>query len=264
MTTPALAENVKGKGRHYRHPSGDLCPSVTNVLNALNKPALPRWAARVVAEQAWEMRHSLESLGQAEAVDILKGSPWRTSSRAAGRGDAIHEALEEAVWGRPIPTLEGQAARFEPGMRQFLADHSLVPWRTEVTLFGNGYAGTADFIGTFDGVPAVVDYKTGKDLYPEVALQLSALASCHAAVVDGHLMEPPDIEVAVGVVITEDGYKVRQVGNVEECARVFRALLDVWRWQNSGSPLMSWHASATEGGAVAGTAGSDAQPASGA
>lgn len=42
MTTPALAENVKGKGRHYKHPvTGELLPSITNVLGAaVNKPAL--------------------------------------------------------------------------------------------------------------------------------------------------------------------------------------------------------------------------------
>ena len=100
MTTPALAQNVKGKDRHYQHPAtGELVPSVTNILNVLNKPALPRWAAKVVAEQAVAMRESLTKLDEAEAVDILKGSPWRNSTRAADRGTTIHAYLEARLSG---------------------------------------------------------------------------------------------------------------------------------------------------------------------
>ena len=84
MTTPALAQNVKGKGRHYQHPkTGELVPSVTNIIGVLNKPALPRWAAKVVAEQAAAMKTSLPNLDDAEVVDMLKGAPWRSSTRAA-------------------------------------------------------------------------------------------------------------------------------------------------------------------------------------
>ncbi|HEY7822245.1 MAG TPA: hypothetical protein VIG24_05410 [Acidimicrobiia bacterium] len=75
MTTPALAQNVRGKGRHYQHPNGDMVPSVTNVIGILDKPALPRWAAKMVAESAYRMRHSLAGMEQNEAVDMLKGSP---------------------------------------------------------------------------------------------------------------------------------------------------------------------------------------------
>ena len=92
MTTPALAENVKGKGRHYRHPNGELVPSITNIIGVLNKPALPRWAALKVAEQAVAMRDSLPKLDEEEAVTILKQSPWRSSTRAADRAAVRHNS----------------------------------------------------------------------------------------------------------------------------------------------------------------------------
>ena len=95
MTTPALAQNVRGKGRHYSNPqTGDMVPSVTNVISILDKPALPRWAAKMVAEAAYRMRHSLAEMEQNEAVDMLKGSPWSKSKRAADRGTDIHGYLE--------------------------------------------------------------------------------------------------------------------------------------------------------------------------
>ena len=86
MTTPALAQNVKGKGRHYQHPNGDMVPSVTNVIGILDKPALPRWAAKMVAERAALMKGSLGRMDDGDIVDTLKAVPWQRSNRAADRG----------------------------------------------------------------------------------------------------------------------------------------------------------------------------------
>jgi hypothetical protein len=239
MSTPALAENVKGKGRHYKHPeTGQLLPSVTNVLQALSKPALPRWAAKVVAEQAVAMRDSLPKLDAAEAVDLLKGAPWRTSTRAAARGTSVHEVIEAKLNGMDVAADDtGQVAPWVRSVDKFLAEHEVVPTHTEATLFGDGYAGTCDFVGTIDGAYVYADWKTGKDLYAEVALQLSALAAAPMlSVGDGQLagpMAPPDQLLAV--LFTESGYKVKQV---QPCPDVFMALLRVWEWQNGGSPFV--------------------------
>jgi 3-deoxy-manno-octulosonate cytidylyltransferase (CMP-KDO synthetase) len=74
MTAPKLAENVKGKGRHYRNPNTDvLLPSITNVLGVINKPALPRWSAKLVAEQAAAMKLSLPKMEDDEIVVNVQG-----------------------------------------------------------------------------------------------------------------------------------------------------------------------------------------------
>ena len=246
MTQPALAENVKGKGRHYRDPrSGDLVPSVTNIQGALSKPALPRWAAKVVAEQAWALRGSLAGLEEAEAIDLLKGAPWRSSGRAATRGDSIHDLLERRATGAPDRELEGEARAFASGVDLFLAEHDLEPWHTEVTLFGDGYAGTADFLGLFDGVPVLLDYKTGKGLYAEVGLQLAALAACSVMVVDGEVREAPIVEEGVAVLIKPGGYEVKAIADLASCYRAFAALKAVWEWQNGDPVLTDWETQET-------------------
>lgn len=245
MTTPRLAETVKGKGRHYRDPrTGELVPSVTNLLSALSKPALPRWAAKMVAEQAWALRGSLANLDEAEAVDLLKSSPWRSSTRSANRGTIVHDVLERLTTGRTALPLEGEAATYQAGVDAFLADHEVVPWQTEVTLFSSkGYAGTADFLGTVDGVPVLMDYKTNakEALYPEVALQITALRACETMVVGDEVVDAPMTEAGLAVVISPTGYTMKQIGRPAASYNAFLALAEVWRWQHGDGYLDAWH-----------------------
>jgi hypothetical protein len=231
MTTPALAENVKGKGRHYRHPgTGELVPSVTNIIGVLNKPALPRWAAKVVAEQAVAMRESLTKLDEAEAVDMLKGSPWRKSTRAADRGTTIHAYLEAKMQGLDPQEISGEAARFRKAADQFLNEWTPQPLHIEMTVFGPDYAGTGDLWATLNnGAVAVLDYKTSKAVYPEAALQLAALANATVAP-DGN--PAPPVDEAWVVRIGEDGYEAKRVADLDYNYQAFRACLQAWHWMN--------------------------------
>ena len=113
MTTPALAENVRGKGRHYNSPDGTLVPSVTNVIGIMDKPALPRWAAKMVAERAMTMKHALANMSDNEVVDVLKGAPWSKSQRAADRGTDIHAYLEARLNGLKPERLSDDAEPFK-------------------------------------------------------------------------------------------------------------------------------------------------------
>lgn len=236
MTEPALAFNVRGRGRHYRHPETDEeVPSITNVIGILDRPALPRWAAKLVAERAWDLRDTLNDLGRDEAIDILKGSPWRKSTRAADRGTSIHDYLEAAAWGKPRPELEGEALRYKAAADEFLHVYKPEFHRTEFTVFGTGYAGTADALATLAGRLVVVDYKTSKDLYPEIALQLAAVINANAIVeADGSERPlPRDIAGGVGVLLTPDGCDVRNI-NLDGAYEAFRGCLEAWHWSKNG------------------------------
>lgn len=231
MTTPALAENVKGKGRHYRHPrTGDLVPSVTNILGAaVNKPALPRWAAKVVAEQAAAMKNSLPNLEDAEVIDMLKGAPWRSSTRAADRGTTIHAYLEARMVGLDLPDIQGEAAKYQAAADAWLADWQPSVVMTEATVFGPDYAGTGDLWCERDGKFCVVDFKTSKAVYPEAALQLAALGRANC---DADRNPLPGADEAWVVRIGEKGYEAKQVADLDYNFAVFRACLQVWNWVN--------------------------------
>lgn len=245
MSAPELSRPVRGKGRHYEYPpTGDLLISVTNAQSALSMPALPRWAAIEVAKVAYKMRHALPEMDEAEAVDILRNSPWSKTNRAQDRGTSIHEALEKATKGITVP-LTGEAAQYVTGIQMFMAEHELEVWHTEVTVFHKelGYAGTADVIGLLDGVPVMLDYKTGtKKLYDDISLQLSALRYATEMWVDGELRPMVQVDECVGVYIRPDGYQIGRVEEPSVAFDAFCALLQVRRWQVSDSPVLGeWH-----------------------
>ena len=230
MTTPALAENVKGKGRHYRHPkTGELVPSVTNVLSIVNKPALPRWAAIEVAKKAWELRLSLPNMEEADAVDVLKGSPWRKSSRAADRGTTIHAYLEARMLGLTPEVVDGEALRYRDAAEAWLDEWQPEVLATELTVFGADYAGTGDLWCVRDSKVCLVDFKTSKAIYSEAAVQLAALATAPLTA-DG---DAPVVEEAWVVRIGEDGFEAKRVVDLDDNFAAFRAMLQVWHWSNS-------------------------------
>ena len=75
MASPALAVTV-GTGRGYVHPVTQVTvPSVTTILQVLDKPALPRWAAKSVAEFATANKNSWVNLPDDAAIDLLRVHP---------------------------------------------------------------------------------------------------------------------------------------------------------------------------------------------
>jgi hypothetical protein len=245
MTTPALAEHVRGKGRHYRTPEDELVPSVTNVIGILDKPALPRWAAKMVAERAMHMKHSLSGMSDNEVVDVLKGAPWSKSSRAADRGTDIHAYLEARLNGLEPEELSEDAEPYRAAADDWFdsVGASFEDVRTEVTLFHPNYAGTTDLIGTLDGRINIVDFKTSKAIYDEAALQLSALAGCYTDAQGvpvpwrdetGFMVEVPRLVV---VRIGMDKWEEKEVADAKASVGVFFGLLEAWHWKHSKAYL---------------------------
>ena len=245
MTTPALAENVKGKGRHYRTPDDMLVPSVTNVIGILDKPALPRWAAKLVAERAMHLKHSLANMDDNEVVDTLKGAPWSKSKRAADRGTDIHAYLEARLNRLEPEELSDDAVPYKQAADDWFdaVGASFEDVQTEVTLFHPSYAGTTDLIGILDGAACIVDFKTSKAIYDEAALQLSALAGCYTDAEgkslpwrnpDGTLFEMPRlIVVRIGV----DGWEEKEVADADFAMTAFFGLLEAWHWKHGKAYL---------------------------
>jgi hypothetical protein len=245
MTTPALAENVRGKGRHYANPqTGDLVPSVTNVLSVMGKgDVLMRWSAKMVAERAAVMKRSLAQMDDGDIIDTLKAVPFQRSNRAAERGTDIHTYLEHRINGWEPEGLSPDAEPYREAADAWLENRHIEVVATELTAFHPLYAGTMDFVARIDGRLTIGDWKTSKAIYDEAALQLAGLMGCmtdqHGDPVpwrdaDGEFIEMPELLV---VRIGQDGFEEKQVADPMGSLRVFFSLLDAWNWKHEKAYL---------------------------
>lgn len=259
MTAPALARDRSGRRYMIPDPAPDgppiECPSVTTILNNLNKPALVNWAAIEVAKYAYTERDTWHRLEERAAVDLLKRAPYRNSRKKMDIGSAVHIAIDAHL-------KQGTAAaHFDPpevddldllpyiaGALRFLDDHVDRVIRSEVTFVNltYRYAGTCDLVAKLDdGRIAVVDWKTGKRLYPEVALQLAAYANNEFAVnQDGSRYTLAPVDVAVGVHLDgQGGYTAQPVELTDQLFKTFIALRTMQKFRDNledsvlGDPL---------------------------
>lgn len=233
MTAPKNATNTRSSGRSYTWPpTGETFPSVTTILNSLPKHALKNWAAKMVATFAADNLPMLEMMDRDAAIDWLKREPLRTTQRAANLGSAIHSAIDTG-------TIEAdeQVAPYLQQWQAFNNAHHPHYEHTEITVYNRhvGYAGTADAIITSPrtGCRYIIDWKTGKAVYPEAGLQLAAYA--HAQWMDcddGQETPLPPISRGLIVHLQPDHYTIHQVDLTHKSPLwdTFKHLTHVHNW----------------------------------
>ena len=169
--------------------------SVTTVLTIINKPALVYWYGREV----YRAMLVNPALGEQETLAM----PYKTSDSAKARGTTVHSIVEAyKQTGEVIETVPDQYKGYAQAFYDFMKDHQIEIVEQEKTVFDekNKIAGTLDMYAKIGGKNVVVDVKTGKDIYNEVTLQLSAYANML------RLEGKPVDEIAVLLLVTgEDG-----------------------------------------------------------
>ena len=240
MTEPQLAVSVSGRGRMYRHPENNaLYPSVTNIIDVLAKPWLAGWTAKMVAGEAWDQRKAIVELADREqAVDMLKGAPYRKRNKAAAIGDLIHKKAEAVAIGMPGPEIPEEAEPIAEAFDLFLAEYQPVFVVREGIIFhGHAedplrYAGTFDFLAEIGAFVVIGDYKTSPNVYDEVALQLSALLHGHELwdEATGDLRPMPAVDGAIAVNLRPRELKVHLVDAGDAAFHAFTGLRMTWDW----------------------------------
>jgi hypothetical protein len=159
-TEPVAAKRSKTHTRYY-NKAGTLLPGVTTILGLLNKPALVPWANGL----------GLQGINVREYVDAL-----------ALIGTIGHQMICDHNRGVPFQTNGHPAELIDKAENCFLSylawekQHKVEPILCEAQLISelHGYGGTVDMYAKVDGVPTIVDYKTGKAIYPEHIYQVAA------------------------------------------------------------------------------------------
>lgn len=261
MTVPRWS--VKSDyGRLYRHPSatdaqikdvdaalekGLLMPSVTNIIDSLDKPFLRTWYAKRTAEDAVKVNASHPGLMERKpqaAIAWLSKAAQRTMDEAASLGDKVHNAAEALSLGNDPGELDSVVASYIEGWHKFVEDFSPEFLHTEATCFGTipdndrklAYAGTADFIAKIDGLVVVGDYKSGKSIHDSVAQQLSAIAHTKELLLpDDSLTSTPEAQGGIAVHLKPHGYEVIPVRLDGEPWEVFSNLRRLWDFKARAS-----------------------------
>lgn len=234
---------VRDEAGYYATPLGRFMSVTTIIGLGVPKPALFHWAAFEAAQCAVDNIPALVQARGAEARKEMR--TWiqhaaeRKRDTAADLGTLIHALLEARILGQPTPPLTDEEQPWVEAFDRFLNDWQPEYEATELTVANpeKGYAGTLDAIARIPALcgqeVVLADYKTGKNVYPEVGLQLAAYRRCPVG-----WTRPAGIEVAppastAGAVIhlrpkhmpngTARGYSVRRVLTTDDVYEAFLA-----------------------------------------
>ena len=166
---PVLERVDTDIGRYYLDSNNKPVPSVTTILSGTSqsKDGLIQWRNRV---------------GEDEAERIIKQS--------TDIGTAVHEAIENYLNGKSWDNFE---ETYDQLLAQKISDKFIKDglkgitgiWGLEVGLIlDNLYAGTADCVGEYEGIPTLIDFKTAKKIkkrewIEDYFLQGCAYANAH-------------------------------------------------------------------------------------
>ena len=270
MSAPRNSGSAGGK-RFYTLPTGEKFWSVTTIIGGgLPKPALLPWGIKSVAEVAVAKRKTLMAMtGECEggecgpgqwcsscdaAVRWLKSAPYQQRDKAADLGTKIHEAAEAYKLGKPAPPWPDDVAPTMVGFERWLAALSPTFIQTEASVYNRAqrYAGTLDAIieipltdairqmalGTTWRIPTdrdflriLLDYKSGKAIYSEVALQLAAYRfSEFIALPDGKEAPVPEVDGAAALHLRPNSATFIDVLADDEVFRAFLYVREGFRW----------------------------------
>ena len=240
MTVPSIKTITRYGSRYYIDPRhGSKVVGVTSVLRCLPKPFLQYWAAKVVAEEAVDNLGAVMNLvtsdNRSGAIDLLKRAPGRSSGAAADIGTQVHAVAEVLNRGEDPGLVHPDIEPWVNSYRQFLDDWQPSFSEVESTVWSDAhqYAGTADGFCSIDGDQLVMDLKSGKGVYEETSLQLTAYAfGDYLLSPDGTERPIPPVTAAAVVHVRPEGYELVPVRIGEDIFEVFKSLLTVHQWDS--------------------------------
>jgi hypothetical protein len=163
---------------------GKEVPSVTTILQIINKPSLVYWA-NWLGYQGLKYKEVLN-----DKADI---------------GTRVHSAIEADIKNYlyiPIPYPNDEVLARYYRFLEFKDDNKFEPIFSEKSITSEEYGGTIDCYCKLNGKFTILDWKTSKDFYPTMFIQLSAYRKL--------LQENAyTVEQAAIVLLHENTYKIK-------------------------------------------------------
>lgn len=207
MTSPKLSVASSGfGGRGYRalfEPSTPTVMSITTALGSVDHPGIRAWERQQVAAFAVTHVDEIAAKDEEVAYRYLMAVPkfltpekhdqlepeadlWNAAeyalNEAANAGTWIHEYIEDHLCGRfTAPILREDHLQMVEAFHAWEAEHDIEVLSTERTVFGDGYAGTADLFARIDGVVSLIDWKSSRAVRDSHIAQLGAIGAAHSS-----------------------------------------------------------------------------------
>jgi len=146
-------------------------PSVTKIISVLDKPMLQRW----YGSEVYKAVIVDPSISESDALS----APWRSSGIAKTRGTFVHK-ITENFKDTPeyMDSLPEDKKGYAIAYKNWTHDYNPTIICQEKTVVSKeyGFAGTLDIMARLNDSSklTIIDKKTGKGIYPECVLQLSA------------------------------------------------------------------------------------------
>lgn len=231
--------------REYTLRTGEVYPSVTTILQTDSQKTAPltRWAARYTAEWAFDHVPEWINLPRDEAVAWLKAQPFEYRDERADIGLTVHDWAEAHILGTTEPEVPPDLV---PQVNAFLDfERRMAPrWEAAECVGFNRihrYAGQIDSIATIAGVRYVLDLKTSRDIYPGMALQVTAYRhSTHVEIGPARAHLPmPHVDAEAILHLDHDGHwSVVPTETGPEDFLEFQNLARSYHWIQQRAPHM--------------------------
>ena len=208
------------RGGFYFDTDGTPYVSVTNVLSVIDKPALRWW----FGHEIYLAMVKNPTLAEQEAM----ASPYQKSDSAKTRGTTVHSIVEAYTHTKEhIKTIPTEFAGYAKAFYNWVEDNDIEIQEHEHTVISKkyGYAGTLDLLvkNRQSKKTFIIDVKTGKDIYPEAFLQLSAYKQALSE--DNHHVDHTAV-----LLLNEEG--TYRFGQGEDELEAFLACKRLWEWKN--------------------------------
>jgi hypothetical protein len=233
--TARLVRRNYGRGHSYQL-DGHKVDGVTTAISTGFPVQLKQWSADVAANYAIEHWDELAEQPLTKRIDRIRYAHRETLAAAALRGTEIHGYGEKLVHGIAVEIPDDYRGPSEAYAR-FVDEWRIEPIATETPLANTeyGYGGTADLwatIGVRGGLPALIDLKTGANIYESVALQLAAYR--HADLWQPRKGEEttdvPKVEAVYVAHILPDDVRLLPIEADDNAFREFLYVLMTARW----------------------------------
>lgn len=195
----------------YKNSKGEIVPSVTTVLNVLNKPALIKWANNL----------GLQGIDSTKYVDKL-----------AGIGTLAHYLIE-CYLKKEEPDLSefspDDVKKAQVAVEKYLKwekEYKPEPILIEQPLVSDefNYGGQIDLVAKLNNKVTLIDFKTCKAIYPEMMYQLAAYKNLL-------LNTGQHVDEAIILRIGRDeseGFEVRHAGDLKNEWLIFESCLKIY------------------------------------